>query len=86
MRAGISSDNNSRKNSAIYGAFRVFDLGRDPSLATGFGEVANTRDIGLALGHRDDATGVKKVEEVACLHALIVGWQRQRPALRLTVP
>ena len=34
-------------------------------------------DIGLALGHADDAAGVEQIEQVARLQALVIGRQRQ---------
>src|SRR5581483_11812043 len=47
-------------------------------------------DVGGALGHADDAAGIEQVEDVARLHALVIGGEReagrdQRAAFRLGV-
>src|SRR3546814_20105310 len=80
MRAGISSDKSSSSSSAMRLAlcrFRQMPPARQPGGAAGFGELADAQDVGLPLGHADDAARIQQVEQMACLEALVVGWQRQ---------
>ena len=46
-----------------------------PGLAAGLGEIAHAQDVALALGHRDHATRIEQVEDVAGLEALVIGGQ-----------
>src|SRR5262249_49597635 len=50
----------------------------EPGLAAAFGQSAHPGDIGLALGHRDDAARIQQIEDVARLQALVIGGERQR--------
>src|SRR3990170_5680706 len=79
MRAGISSENNSSRSSAI-GAAR---LGLEPRGATGLGKIAHAQDVGLAFRHRDHAARVEQIENMRGLDRLVVGRQRQEVSLAL---
>src|SRR4051794_33194432 len=46
-------------------------------LRDGAREVADASDVGSALGHRDRAAGVEKVERMGCLEDHLVTRQRQ---------
>src|SRR3546814_10270936 len=63
---------------------RISDWSSDGALpillAAGLGQGAHAADVGLALGDRDDAARIEQVEDVARLHALVIGRQRHRPA------
>ncbi len=39
----------------------------------GLGKVAHPENIGLALGHRDDAPRIEQIENVRGLDALVIG-------------
>src|SRR3990170_522972 len=82
IRAGISSENNSSRSSAI-GAAR---LGLEPRRATGLGEVAHAQNIGLALRHRDHAAGIEQIENMRGLDRLVVGRQHHHMALAVLAP
>src|SRR5690242_1514774 len=49
----------------------------DPSTAGGLREVADAADVGLALGDADHAPRLQRVEDVARLDRLLIGWDRQ---------
>src|SRR4030095_10000008 len=76
MRAGISSERSSSRKSLMTASLRP-SVFFHPGLARAFAEVADAADIGLTLGHRDDAAGVQQVEHVARLDRLLVGGDRQ---------
>src|SRR3990170_4175138 len=77
IRAGISSENNSSRSSAI-GTAR---LGLEPRRAAGLGEVAHAQDIGLPLRHRDHAARIEQIENMRGLDRLVVGRQHHHMAL-----
>src|SRR5690606_35978830 len=76
MRAGISSENSSSSNSAI-GILHEMAARFQPATRTGLGERPHPPDIGGALGHADDAARIEDVEEMARLHALVIGRERK---------
>ena len=74
IRAGISSDSNSSRKSAIMPPTPYASI-HAPHGA--LGEVADAADIGLALGDRDHAARLQRVEHVAGLDRLLIGRDRQ---------
>src|SRR5579863_6844488 len=78
MRAGLSSARSSNRNSGKGLALHGMAAAGEPGLAAALGQCAHPADEGLALGRRDHATGVEEIEQMARLHALVVGGQRQR--------
>src|SRR5262249_14374713 len=78
MRAGISSASSSSRNSAMALAhLRRRAVARQPACAATLGQGTYAGDVGLAFGRGDHATRIQQVEQMACLHALIVSRQRQ---------
>src|SRR5262249_24957717 len=78
MRAGISSENNSSRSSAMRGAA---GLGLEARSAARLGELAHARNISLPLGDRDHAASVEQIEDVGGLDRLVVGGQHHQVAI-----
>src|ERR1700679_4221131 len=78
-RSGVGEPNSCGSGPAMTKTKRPASSGvtRDPGLATGFGEDADTADVAGSFGDADDAAGVEQVEQGAGLDALAVGGQRR---------
>ena len=50
-----------------------------------FANLTHAQNVALPLGHRDDAARIEKIENMACLDALVIGRQRHEVALLLAV-
>src|SRR5687767_1172262 len=79
IHAGISSVRSSKKYSGIGRQERESELapGLEVLLCATDGQVADALDHADALGHRDCAAGVERVEDVRALQRPVVGGQDQ---------